>query len=157
MSTNFLRYNPVREDYTVTPDELSALEHAIGDISKDVCLVAFSLGVSCLINGIAGTKTPFVFDLALFLNYLFGIVGISLAVIFGIQWRRSSTHLADIFGVIKNKPKYPIDLSVSNVNGSGAATQTVVMNMPETNPEPLKKAPEAKPTTATPPARHEAH
>jgi hypothetical protein len=133
VSTNFLRYNPVREDYTLTPDELTALQHASGDISKDVCLVAFSLGVPCLINGIAGTKTPFVLDVALFLNYLFGVIGIFLAIIFGFQWRRSSSHLAGIIEGIKNKPKYPIDLSVSTINATGAATPTVVMNMTEEN------------------------
>jgi hypothetical protein len=121
-SRQYIHYNPERTDYSVTIDELARLETAGSNFWKDLCLVCASLGVSCEINAIAGTPSPFVLSVPLFLNYLFGTLGIVLAVAFGIAWSKTYTGFGKIIEEIKNKPKMEIVPSTTNVGALPAAT-----------------------------------
>lgn len=120
-SRQYIHYNPERTDYSLTTEELARLESAGSNLWKDVCLVSASLGVSCVINAIAGTPKPFVLSLALFLNYLFGALGVVLAVVFGIAWARSHKGFRTVVNQIKNKPKMEIVPSTTDVGALSAA------------------------------------
>jgi len=106
----YIHYDPERVDYAVTAEELARLEAAGTNLWKDVCLVTGALGVSCLINAIAHSASPFKLTLSLFLNYLCGAIGIALSFIFGIAWYRGRRSFREVIGVIKQKPKMEIAL-----------------------------------------------
>jgi hypothetical protein len=115
----YIYYDPERVDFSVTPEELTRLEAAGSNLWKDICLVCAPLGLSCLINAIAATTSPFKLDLSMFLNYLIGIVGIASAVVFAIAWRRSASQFSIIVAQIKSKPKMEIAPSTSNIGQIG--------------------------------------
>jgi hypothetical protein len=108
----YIHYDPERTDYSVSADELSRIESAGESLWKD----------ACLINAIAGTTKPFVLSLALFLNYLVGVLGIVLGVVFAIAWRRRRACLGNIIECIKRKPKMEIVPSTHNVGALPTAT-----------------------------------
>lgn len=112
---HYLHWNPERTDFTVTPEELSRLETAGSSLWKDVCLTTAPLGLSCLINAVADTSYPFKLTLALFLNYILGILGLVLAIIFGIAWRKSSRTFSRLIRQIKDKPRVEIVPTTTNV------------------------------------------
>lgn len=120
-SRQYIHYNPERTDYSLTPEELARLESAGSNLWKDVCLVSASLGVSCGINAIAGTPTPFALSVSLFLNYLFGALGVVLAIVFGIAWTRTHTGFRAVVNEIKSKPRMEIVPSTTNVGPLPAA------------------------------------
>jgi hypothetical protein len=105
----YIHYNPDRTDYSVSTDELTRLESAGSNLWKDVCLVSGPLGLSCLINALAATKDPFKLTISLFLNYLFGVLGIILAVVFAVAWHKSHKTFSQLISDIKQKPKIQID------------------------------------------------
>lgn len=121
-SKQYLHYNPEWTDYSITPEELTHLQEAGSNLWKDICLVSAPVGLSCLINAIGATISPFKLDLPLFLNYLFGVVGLVLALIFGIAWSKSARRFTSLINQIKNKPKMEILPSTTNV---GAITMAV--------------------------------
>lgn len=79
-----VHYDPQRVDFTVSRDELARLRAGVSNQWKDCFLVSFSMGLPCLINGIAATPNPFRLTVGLFLDYLIGIIGLVLAIPFGI-------------------------------------------------------------------------
>ncbi len=104
----FLFYDPIRVDYSVTPQELVQIESASSNLWKDVALVSAPLGISCLINAISGTTEPFELSFSLFLNYLFGVIGIGTALVFSIAWHKTNQQFSNLLKVIKDKPKQEI-------------------------------------------------
>jgi hypothetical protein len=116
---NFIHYNTTRTDYTVSEDELIRLREAGQNLWKDVTLVSFSVGLTCILNAIAGTLDPFSLTFTLFLNYMFGFLGIILTVVFGIFWRKTHKSLSSIINAIQNKPKLKVEVESSS--GSTAA------------------------------------
>ncbi len=129
-SRQYIHYDPERIDFAVTGEELANLERASGSLWKDVCLVSFSLGIPCLINAIAGTKQPLELTLALFLNYLFGILGIAFGVIFGIAWVRNRQTVSSVIDAIKKKPKMEIAIPEA-VNVGSLPTASLAPSNPE--------------------------
>ena len=101
---SYIHYNPSRVDYSVSEDELIRLRDAGRNLSKDVCLVSFSIGLPCLINAIADTKDPFILTIGVLLNYLIGVVGIGFSLVSALAWYRSYINSADVIASIKNKP-----------------------------------------------------
>ncbi|MGD0264747.1 MAG: hypothetical protein ABSD47_07290 [Candidatus Methylomirabilota bacterium] len=141
----YIHYDPDRTDYSITPEELATLESANSNIWKEVCLVCGPLGLSCLLNALASTKEPFTLTLSLFLNYLFGILGVGLAIVFGIAWCRSRKTFRRIIEGIKKKPKMQVTLPNAVVVGSlPAAAFSFTPGSPS-------KAPSGKGMPAEPP------
>lgn len=114
---SFIHYDPERTDYSVTGEELEKLYQGGQNLWKEICLVSISVGVPTLVNAIAQTtdQAEFHLTLSLFLNYLFGVLGITLAIVFGIAWRRSHQHISAIVEAIKGKPRMEITPSMLNV------------------------------------------
>jgi hypothetical protein len=120
---SYIHYDPERTDYSLTGEELKELCEAGQNLWKDVCLVAVSLGIPCLINAVAETATQSTFTLtiSLFLNYLVGALGLALGMIFSIAWRRSHCSLQTLIDAIKKKPKMQIIPEITNVGPLPAA------------------------------------
>jgi len=112
---HFIHYEPDLVMYGVTSDELDHLKESIANIWKDVTLVLLSLGIPTLVNAIHETTEPFVFSIALFLNYLIGTVSLVLASVFGLAWFKTSGKTKAIIGRIKAKPRHEIKPSSTNV------------------------------------------
>ncbi len=123
----FLHYNPDRTDYSLTPEELARLESAGSNLWKDFCLLSGSMGVPCVINAFALTPDPFNLTIVLFLNYLFGVLGVVLCVAFGIAWFKSARQFSSIIQQIKSKPKMEIIPSTTNI-GSLSVSQSADAN-----------------------------
>ena len=102
---SYLHYDPERVDYAVSGEELEQLCQARQNLWKDVCLVLLPLGIACLLNAVADTQIPLKLDLALFLNYLFGVLGLILGLVFGVAWRRSDQDFRSLVAGIREKPK----------------------------------------------------
>jgi uncharacterized membrane protein YciS (DUF1049 family) len=109
-SRTYIHYDPERTDYSVTAQELQTLIKEGQSLWKDVCLVSVSLGIPTLLNAVAETtrQTSFSLTLSMFLNYLFGILGLALGLIFGVAWFRSRQRLHSVVDSIKQKPKMAI-------------------------------------------------
>lgn len=107
---SYIHYDPERIDYSVTGEELERLCEAGQNLWKDVCLVSVSLGIPTLINAVVETtrQTPFSLTLQMFLNYLVGVLGLFLGVVFGVAWRRSHQSLRLLVDTIKQKPRMEI-------------------------------------------------
>jgi hypothetical protein len=114
VAKTFIRYNPERTDYTVSEQELHALQAASQNYWKDICLVSVSVGIPCIINAIAGTAEPFKLTLGLFFNYLFGGLGVILSIVFAIAWRKSRTDTRNIIAGIKSKPRFEVNVTQSS-------------------------------------------
>lgn len=129
---SLIHYDPERIDYSVTDGELEQLSKGNTTLWKDFCLFCLALGVPCLINAIAATSlTAFVLSLSLFLNYLFGVVGIILSIAFGIAWKKTHKGTTDLITVIKNKPKFELNPSTTNIGA--LQTRPVQQNPAEQN------------------------
>ncbi len=131
---SFIHYEPERIDYAVTGEELEKLREGTETLWKDVCLVAIALGVPCFINAIADTmkQEAFSLTLSMFLNYLFGVLGIVFGVIFGVAWYKAYARSKLLLDKIKLKPKMEIVPKTVDVGA-----------LPEAH---LAKAAEEKPT-----------
>lgn len=112
--SSFLRYNPTRTDYSVSENELTSLENSSQNNWKDYFLVAISVSIPTLINAISDTEKPFILTIDLFLNYLVGIVGLSLSAVFYLSWRRTKSSFDNMIDRIKSKP--PFQVQVSNTS-----------------------------------------
>jgi hypothetical protein len=123
---SFIHYNPQRVDYTVSETELNDLRDAGQNLWRDFFLVSISLGISCLINAIHDTPEPFKLTLALFLNYLFGILGLCLSFVFYGLYRKTSRKFNSIVNAIKNKPIYKLDVTQSANTAVGPLGNTGV-------------------------------
>jgi hypothetical protein len=103
---HFICINLERVDYSVSEHELLSLMNSSQNSWKDFCIASAGVGIPCVINAVVGIKrAPFEIDVSLFLNTLFGIIGVVLAIVFGILWKRTATNVAAIMEAIKNKPK----------------------------------------------------
>ena len=93
---------------------------------KDFCLVSASVGISTILNAIAATTSQedFSLTLSLFLNYLFGIVGVTLAVCFGIAWYKSHKSDVKVLAAIMSKPKMEIGASTLEIGPLADETLT---------------------------------
>jgi hypothetical protein len=129
---SYIHYDPERKDYSVTGEELKRLCETGQNLWKDVCLVAASLGVPCLINGIAETaqQSSFSLTLSMFLNYLVGGLGLALGVVFGIAWYRSRQDFQSLVNDIKQKPKMEIIPEAVDV-GSLSTARLVDTSQPQ--------------------------
>jgi hypothetical protein len=101
--------------YSVTEDELNSLVNKSQPLWKDVCLVSGSIGIPSLINFLSAIPTPFKITLSLFLNALFGILGIVFAIIFGIAWKNTRNDTKEIIAKVKAKPKRVLQVGTTDV------------------------------------------
>lgn len=106
---NFICYDPSRTDYAVTEGELNTLKESAQNSWKDFFLFSCPLGISCILNAIATTTKPFTLTLVLFFNYLIGVVGIALSIVFAIMWCKTKRSLDNLITSIKNKPKMRVE------------------------------------------------
>ncbi|MDQ1638486.1 MAG: hypothetical protein QOF62_1825 [Pyrinomonadaceae bacterium] len=111
-----IHYDPKREDYAVSGYELRALSDLGRNNWKDFCLVAFSMGLACALNAIVLMSEQKAFDwtLAIFLNSLFGLVGLALAICFGLIWRRDSISTETFVKSITSRPLFDIHVGPGN-------------------------------------------
>jgi hypothetical protein len=125
--TDFIHIDPDRTLYSVTEDELTNLEKGAQPLWKDVCIASLSLGIPTIMNAITETigQQTFSLGLSLFLNYLFGIIGLSLGAIFGIAWFFSAKNTSHLANRIRSKPKMELPFKTSNV---GALPDPVVIS-----------------------------
>lgn len=126
-TSGILYYDPRRTDFTLNEEELSRIKAASQNYWKDFCLVSISVGLPTIINACEGTKDPFELTLPLFLNYLFGVLGLILFFIFLILWKKTRKDLNIIIDEIKSKPKYLVTVS-------STSAETQVINL-EASPE----------------------
>jgi len=98
---SFIRYNPQRVDYSAIEAELNNLREGGQNQWKDFFLISVSLGIPCLINAIHDTPEPFKLTLALFLNYLVGILGLSLGLVFYFIYRKTRKDFNSVVDAIK--------------------------------------------------------
>lgn len=114
---DYIHHDPDRDLYAVSEEELEGLVEGGRSLWKDVCIASLSLGIPTILNAIADTaqQTSFQLDLPLFLNYLFGILGIVLGIIFGFAWRQSAKRTKEKIAKIKSKPRMPNPVGTYNV------------------------------------------
>jgi hypothetical protein len=111
----FIHYDPDRTDFAVSEDELHQLQNAGSNLWKDTCLVLGSLGIPSIINALHDTPDPFVLSVSLFLNYVVGILGIVLSLVFAVAWYRSSRNVQAVIDKIMAKPRHELPLTATNV------------------------------------------
>lgn len=114
---DYIRHNEDRVLNAVTDDELKGLANQSQPLWKDICLISVSVGIPTLINAIAETASQEKFSLSitLFLNYLFGIIGVLFFVIFGIAWRKSHKSTKSLIEKIQERPQIPLSAGTSDV------------------------------------------
>src|SRR4030042_3179619 len=105
--TDYIHHDVDRTCYSVTEDELNSIVEKSQPLWKDVCIASLFFGLPTLINAIAETaqQTTPQFTWSLLLNYIFGILGLALAIIFGIAWKRAHKSTKNLVEKIKSKPK----------------------------------------------------
>lgn len=110
LAKNYIHYDPSRTDYSVNSFELELIEQTGNSIWKDVFLGSIGIAIPCIINAIndyqkllPGNK---IFTSDLFLNCLFGGLGIIIGIISLIVWFKNKSSFRNIIEGIKNKPKY---------------------------------------------------
>ncbi|MFA6391965.1 MAG: hypothetical protein WCW66_04425 [Patescibacteria group bacterium] len=115
--TDYIHHDPDRTCYSVTEDELNNIVEKAQPLWRDVCIASLFFGLPTFINAIAETTKQNApeFTWSLLLNYIFGILGLVLAIIFGIAWKRSHKSTKDLVDKIKAKPKIELNPSTSNV------------------------------------------
>lgn len=103
---SFIHYDPDRVDYAVNKEELNNIKNAGSNYWKDFGIGCLAVGIPCAINAVPQLLgKPFQVTPWLFLNSLFGCVGIVLGFVFLIIWFRTKTSLDQIIKTIENKPK----------------------------------------------------
>lgn len=103
----YLHYDLERTDYSLSPHELRLLEASGHNSWKEFSLVACSIGLPCAINAAAVLASQRVFELTLgiFLNSLFGGIGLALCLCFSVLWYRHRHEMTNVIERIKQKPK----------------------------------------------------
>jgi hypothetical protein len=127
-STNFIRYNPERIDYTLTGEELEQLQNTIQNSWKDFCIGAFALGVPCLINSISEVSNQRIFvpTISFNINLVIGILGLSLGFVFLVLWQKSKKQTDILLDKIKTKPKISIVRNDVEINQIIIDTENIV-------------------------------
>jgi len=105
-----IHYEPNRVDYTVNQFELELIEQTGNSIWKDVFLASLFFGVPCSINAWSNYSklTDKVFNTEIFLNSLFGGIGIIIAIISCLIWQKNKKKFSKIIEQIKSKPAFKI-------------------------------------------------
>lgn len=105
--TNYIHYDPERVDFTLTQAELDQLCTVGQNSWKDFTIACAGAGVPCAINAASINASMGVFSatFGFVLNLVVGILGISLAICFGIMWYKTRNSVSTIVNRIKNKPK----------------------------------------------------
>lgn len=127
---HYIRIDPERTDIAITEEELERIKSAAQNNWKDYFLVAITIAIATLINAVSDTKNPFELSLSLFLNYLFGVVALSSAIVFGIQWRKTAVDFDKLVEEIKSRPKHAV--IVGDATGSSAGIVELQQVEPET-------------------------
>lgn len=149
---SFLHYDPIRVDYSVTEAELRELQQASGTHWKDLTIACTGVGLSCALNAVAiiSGQADFKVTLALFLNALFGLVGIALGIAFGVAWYRAAKAATDIVGQIKGKPRNALNFPSTQAGAAVNPTATLAA-IPVAPPTPNQQAAGATGSAASPP------
>jgi len=110
LAKNYIHYEPSRIDYSVNSFELELIEQTGSSVWKDVFLCSVGIAVPCIINALddcakLSSENQFL-TTNIFLNCLFGGLGIILGIISFIVWRKNKSNFGKIIGDIKNKPKF---------------------------------------------------
>lgn len=121
---NRLHYKPIRKDYSISPHELDNLKELCESQCRNYCLFLVGLGLPCLLNAVADTKTPFELSLILFLNYLVSGISLSLAIFFGHCWHKNNKKSNKLFQSIKDCPSFDLEFRTSNTNISNITTDS---------------------------------
>lgn len=120
---SYILYDPERTDLTLTEADLEKFRSATDNHWKDFFLLSLPLGVSCLLNAVAGIPTPFALSLPLFLNYLIGGIALGLSIVFLVAWRKTRVDLDDVVARIKDRPKFRVEVGQT---GTGATPAIVL-------------------------------
>jgi len=108
---SYIHYNPDRVDYTINNLELEMIQNYGNNIWKDVFFSSFFACIPAAINGFAKfgdfNKTK-KFELDFFLNSLFALVTLIIAVICLSVWKSNKKKFKNLISEIKDKPKYKL-------------------------------------------------
>lgn len=110
-----LIYEPERILYAISDEEINKLCDGEKSLWKDFFLVAISLGLPCIINGISSPVKGSEFPLSAVINYIFGGVGLILAIIFFVLWRSDSKNSDSLLSTIKARQKVQLPSNTSDV------------------------------------------
>ena len=124
-SNHVIHIDMSRVEYALSDDDLTRITEAAKNDWKEFFLVSFPAGATCIINAIADTRQPFVLSLGLFLNYLFGLLGIFGAVVFGIMWYRTKRNLGEVISKIKDRPRMSVVQAGDTLITQGGEIETV--------------------------------
>ena len=115
LSKSIIHFDPNRTVYAVSETELDNINSHGNSIWKDVGIAALAMGIPCLINTVSliiNSKIPdgqkFVASLDIFLNSLFGLVGLILGIVFLLIWNKSRKKKVEIIDLIKQREKYEL-------------------------------------------------
>ena len=113
----FIHYDPVREDYTVSLEELRSIKNAGRNNWKDFAVGCLCIGVPCVINAIveACQERPFKPTLSFNLNAIVGALGFLLGIAFLVAWGKTKTDCERTIRGIVNKPKMEFTPGGANV------------------------------------------
>ena len=109
---NYLRIDTNHVDYTINDYDIANIKLAGNSIWKDVFLASIAIGIPCIINAYCEYNSmpsgQAIFNTKIFLNSLFGILGLILGAISFFVWKQNSNNLEKILSAIKNKPIYEL-------------------------------------------------
>ena len=111
LNKDYIHYEPTRTDYSVNSMELELIEQTGSSIWKDVFLASLGIAIPSFVNGISGFCTlpqNEKVSVPIFMNFLFGSVGLILAVISLVVWQTNKKNFAAIIKRIKEKPKFEV-------------------------------------------------
>ena len=92
--------------YSITPLELDNIEAGSSSLWKDITLTSLGIGIPCSVNALIEYQKETKLDGEIFLNCLFGALAITMAIIFGIMWYKSSDKCKTLIDEIKQRTQY---------------------------------------------------
>ena len=100
------------EFFSVTDEQLIALEEGDGSMRKEMFLICTSVFFPCLVNVISiGFQSP---SWPLFANGVAAGVSGILAVFFYTYWKREKSNIKEIYQRIRNQPAHVADEKLSD-------------------------------------------
>jgi hypothetical protein len=122
---HFIHVDPERVDFSVSEHELQLLTSSANNSWKDFCIACLGVGIPCAINAISelSAQQTFAITKGMFLNSLFGTVGVALGIIFAIAWYRTKTSVATLVQSIRDKPKMEMPVTMTDIGQLEAPQQ----------------------------------
>lgn len=108
-SENTIRYNPARNDYSLSQEEFDQIWSLSENDWKNNTIAVVGIGIPCIVNSACSYKD--INSPNFIINALIGFPLLVLGFFFAIQWYKNTDKQKKLKASLENKPKMVVSFS----------------------------------------------